>query len=493
MPLIIDSQNIAHNEWIWDYLESQRLVGKEVWKPNEVFTYNGTSYTFQQPVFARKRKNPAQGYAYEMLSTKRLGAGEYGSVYRISCTMSQGKTNTFQAKDKHRVVKFLDPHHALNEYEVARYAAHLHIKAPTQHYLVMKEMPGETLFSFLSKYALSRQEKLDLSIALAYAIKEQLIDIKIIHRDLHGGNILIKYDPQSSQNPFIVNIIDYGIARYIPTLTVYRENYDAFSLCELLEWIWANESDRPKYINRLLYLRSNDILDYLCLDEIVISPTSRSQEPLDHMFVYLNKLENKELAQELQTNLLTALKGSKANNLALMRQAVQECIDRLQQHKIDLSTFPYPIFIEDLEKQKLFNDINTYFRLLENKGKSLKNTSQELEGEQLCALAHNLRQKTYQAAMMPSHDQRNALVECNEYCKQVLKDNKKLLDIHRDSNYIWAEIGIALCSLIVFYPVVGFIHYLATDRFRFFNQTESAAGAQKIEKNFNQLSTLKVD
>ncbi|CAM3137549.1 serine/threonine-protein kinase [Legionella steigerwaltii] len=491
MPLIIDSQNIANNEWIWDFLESQRLIGKEIWKPNEVFTYNGTSYTFQQTVFARQRKNLKQGYAYEMISSARLGSGEFGSVFRISCTISQGKTNTFQAKDKHRVVKFLDPLNALREYEVARYAEHLHIKAPTQNYLVMKEMPGQTLSRFLSKYSLTRQQKLDLSIALANAIKEQLIDRKIIHRDLHGDNILIKYDPQSSQKPFTVNIIDYGLASYIPNLTIHRENYDVFSLCELLEWIWANESNRPKYINQLLYLRSNNILHYLCLDEIVISPTSQSQEPLDRMFVYLNWLGNKDLARELRTNLLTALKDSRPNNLALMRQAVDQCIEKLQQHKIDLNTFPYPIFMEDLEKQKLFNDIDAYFRLLENKGKSLKNTPQELEGEQLCAWARNLRQKTYQAAMMPSQDQRKALIDCNEYCKEALKDNKKLLDIHRDYNYIWAEIGVALCSLIVLYPIVGFIHYLATDRFRFFNQTESAAGAQKMEKNFSQLSTIK--
>ncbi|WP_392536549.1 protein kinase [Legionella sp. 227] len=495
MPLIIDSQNIANNEWIWDYLESQRLLGKEIWRPNEVFTYNGTSYTFQQPVFARKRKNPAQGYAYEMLSTKRLGAGEYGSVYRISCTISRGKTDTFQVQDKHRVVKFLDPNDALCEYNAGHYAEHLHMKAPTQSYLVMKEMPGQTLTSFLHQYSrtLTREKKLELTKAITDAIKEQLIDRKLIHKDLHGGNILIHYDPLSSQNLFTVNVIDYGLAHYSPRLNIDWLNYDVGSLWDFLCAIWANEPDRPEIINALINMRSNRFSDYLMLDEVVMAPTLKSQKPLDRMLAYLRQLAetHDELAKELRQDLLSAVKQSDASNLTPMRKAVEQCKESLIKHNIDLCPFPYPVFTENTEKQKQLNEIYAYLRHLENKGKFLMSYDQENEGNELCELAHNLRQKTYQAAMMPPLQQRVAFAACSKQCKEILDQNQELLNFHRDSNYIWAEIGVALCSLIVFYPLVGFIHYLATDRFRFFNQTESAAGASKMEKNFNQLCDIK--
>ncbi|VEB38917.1 protein kinase [Legionella cherrii] len=494
MPLVIDLQNIAQNKWIWDFLENQRLHGKEVWKPNEVYTYNGSSFTFQQPVFARKRKNPAQGYAYEMPSSKRLGLGKYGAVYRISCTISRGKTDTFQVQDKHRVVKFLDPNDALREYNVGHYTEHLHMKAPTQSYLVMREMQGQTFTSFLHQYyrTLSRKKKLELTKAIIHAIKEQLIDRKLIHKDLHGRNILIHYDPLSSQNHFTVNVIDYGMAYYSPGLNIGLLNSDVGSLWNFLYAIWSNEPDRPEVINALINMRSFRFSDYLLLDEVVMAPTLKSQKPLDRMLAYLRQLAETHdgLAKELRHDLLRAVKQSDASNLTPMKLAVEQCKESLIKHNIDLCSFPYPVFTENAEKQKQLNEIYAYLRHLENKGKFLIFYDQENEGNELCELAHNLRQKTYQAAMMSPLQQRDAFAACSIQCKEILDKNRELLNIHRDSNYIWAEIGVVLCSLIVFYPIVGFIHYLATDRFRFFNQTESAAGASKMEKNFNQLCDI---
>lgn len=492
MPIVIDSQNIVHNEWIWDFLESQRRIGKAFWKPNEVYHYNGTSFTFQQTVFARQRKNAARGCAYEMMSPTCLGSGAFGSVFRISCTISLGKTNTFQAKDKHRVVKYQYSNSALYEYQIARYAKHLHVKAPTGPFLVMKEMPGETLSSLLRRHPLSRQEKLELTKTLAHVIKEQLIEQKLLHKDLHTRNILVAYNPQSLQNPFTANIIDFGLASYRPDLSIKNYNFDVQDFSYIFEIMWLYEPDRPEQINRLLESRSAHLIDYLILDEVVLSPIPSLQKQLDRMLSYLKELAktHKELAEELRNNLVEAVKHSSLNDLTLIKHTVKQCHDTLIEHHIDLQTFPYPIFTEHLEKQTLFNNICDYFSLLENKGKFLMNTPQKAEGKKLCALVHDLRQKTYDAAMKPSQEQREALVECSEQCKRIVKDNQKLLDIHRDYNYVWAEIGVVFCSLIVLYPIVGGIHYLATGRFRFFNQTESAAGAQKMEKNFNQLNTI---
>ncbi|MBI2784794.1 MAG: protein kinase family protein [Legionella longbeachae] len=489
----INPTNIANNAWIWDHLEKQRQNGQYIWKPDTQFNYNGHTFHLKQTIFARKRDNPQRGYAYEMISNEYLGRGAYGSVNRISCTLSLGKTGIFQAKDKHRVVKTQDSYDAEQEYQVALYAKHLHVKNPTHDMMVMKEMNGRTLYNLLKTHGFSRKEGLELIKALLIKVKEQLIDKKLAHNDLHEGNILVDLDPQSQTNKFKINIIDFGLARYLPKMNLNKNSDDLYFVVRLIYKIWSNLDNLPEGILQLLKLRHMDFLSInnfiQIANSIVLAPTPEAQQPLDLMLAYLKELTHthNDLKETLRTHLLESLKNSSATNLNPIKQAVLECKKTLAKYDIDLCSFPYVVFDDNAKKQHVFNKIFSYFKKLENKGKTLLNTPYKKEGEQLCLLVETLRQNTFNAAYMPEEQQKKALTECSECCKKLLQDNQNLLDIHMDSNYIFAEIGVIFASLIVLYPIVAGIHYLATRRFSFFSQTTEVTGAEQMAEDFSML------
>ncbi|ETO93978.1 AarF/UbiB family protein [Legionella oakridgensis] len=496
MTIQINSTNVAQNEWIWDFLESQRLLGKSIWHQGEKFTYNGTDYTFQQIVFARQRKDPKRGYAYEMLSSEQLGRGAYGAIYRVACTISLGKNGHFQAQNKHRVAKYQSHRDALYEFQSARFTDHLHVKVPNQGLMVMREIPGQTLHRFLLSTYLTRAEKLELTKALLNAFKEQVVDRNLIHNDLHQGNILVHVDNQGPRKQFIINVVDYGLANFNPTLYLNKPYTDIANFLSLtIQQLWSSESDWPTPVAQLLNSNSSSLTDYITFfNEAVASPNPQTQKPLESMLAYLKELEktHQELASRLKSDLLEAVEHSSSNDVDLLKEAIQHCKESLVKAGIKLDTFPYPIFTNNPQKQQLFNEIYAYFQLLENKGKALMATSHKREGEQLCALVHQLRERTFNAHYLPPEKQKSELVECGNTCKRLLQENQHLLDIHRNTNYIWAEVSVIFCSLIVLYPIIAGIHYAATGRFTFFAQTESAQGATKMEKDFNQLNSIAV-
>ncbi|MGL5743043.1 MAG: AarF/UbiB family protein [Legionella sp.] len=496
MTIEINSTNVAQNEWIWDFLESQRQLGKSLWYRGEEFNYEEKSFTFQQKVFARQRKDPKRGYAYEMLSSEYLGRGAFGAIYRIACTLSRGKTGDFQAKDQHRVAKYQDSGNALCEFQSARFTDHLHVKVPNQGYMVMREMPGEMLYRFLNSTSLTRAEKLELTKALLNAFKEQVVDRNLTHNDLHQGNILIHVDTQSGRKQFIINVIDYGLAMFNPTFHLNKPYSDITNfLSDTIKQLWYSESDLPAPIALLFSSDSSSLLNYITIfNEAVASPSPKAQKPLDSMLTYFKELEktHSELAKQLKSNLLEAVEHSSANNVDPLKEAIQRCQERLLAEQIKLDTFPYPILSNNPQKQQTFNEIYAYFQSLENKGKALMATSQKSEGEQLCALVQQLRENTFNASYLPAEAQKRALIECGNTCKRLLQENQNLLDIHRNSNYIWAEVSVIFCSLIVLYPFVAGIHYAATGRFAFFTQTESAQGVTKMEEDFNRLNDIAV-
>ena len=504
MALYINSHNIADHEWIWSFLESQRLLGKDLWKKEESFDYNGITYKFQQTVFARQRKNPQHGYAYEMLSSEKLGNGLYGTVYRIACTISLGKMGYFQVKNKHRVAKYQTQEKALREYKYACYTDHLHVKAPNQGYMSMRQIQGQTLSLFLKSYTLTRAERLELTKSLLNAFKAQVVDKNLTHNDLHKDNILIQvHDTPNSRKQFIINMIDYGFATFTPKVGLDQVNGDLVNqtksgrngkrLSHTIKEIWNIKESIPEPITRLFHSGSFSLANYIShFNEVVVSPSLETQKPLDSMLTYFKRLEQThlELAQELRNMLLSAVADSDTNQIDLLKKAVWSCKERLRAEQINIDTpFPYPIFISNPKKKHLFNEIYAYFQSLENKGTQLMG-SQKKEGQQLCAVVAHLREKTFNALYVPTSEEHKALIDCGYYCKKLLKENQKLLDIHRNNKYLWAEVGVLLGSLIVLYPLVVGIHYLVTGKLGLFTQTKSAQGAATMEKNFNRLHQM---
>ena len=260
---IINSQNIKENPWIWDYLEAQRQKGQCIWRSQTKFKYLNTSFQFTQTVFVRERKNPTLGHAYEMMSNY-IGSGLYGTVFRIACTVSQGKTGTFQVKDQSRVVKIQSDYNSLQEYEIARLATHLYIKEPVNGRMVMRQMPGQALYQFLKTCTLQVEDKLELTRTLLKAFKEQVVDNKILHNDLHTGNVFVHVLNESEKTTFTINIIDFGKASHKPTGCLQTNNKDLRKfIFPMLKQIWPKKQNTPEPIRNLLTHRPASLATYL--------------------------------------------------------------------------------------------------------------------------------------------------------------------------------------------------------------------------------------
>jgi serine/threonine protein kinase len=491
----ITPNNIANYNWIWDFLEEQRKAGQYVWQPNKDFRYNGLQFQFAQKVFARQRKEIYRGYAYEMESKDKLGEGAFGSVYNISCTISNGKTGIFQVTNKARVVKNQLEENAIREYKMAKYAVHLHAKQPIQGRMVMKKMEGQTLYTFLKANTTSRCGTLYLIRALLQAYKTQVTARQLVHNDLHAGNILIQYNANHKHNPYEINIIDFGLAQYIPIMTASKIHqmfyHDELNL--FISYLWSAQKARPQLMTKLLQNNSASLEEYISVfEKIVVAPTASTQEPLDWIFTYLDGLAktHHDIAHTLQTIMKNGVNHSTAQNVNAIKNAVLACKEILEKHHLDPAHKFTPVFNTDSQKQKMFNNIFNYFNILEQKGKQLAGKSQKKEGDQLCNLVARLRKETFDAAHTPDSEQKNALLVCANTCKQLLEDNQNFLNIHQNNNYIWAEIAVVFSSLIVLYPLVAGINYLCTGRVGFFSQTKAATTVEQMHADFKTLNAI---
>ncbi|WP_217423686.1 AarF/UbiB family protein [Legionella micdadei] len=423
-----------------------------------------------------------------MLSSDCLGSGAFGAVFKISCTISQGKDNRgFQALDKNRVVKFESEYYARREYGAGKYALHLHMKKPIKGRLVMRNL-GEKSFAEIESLLTDPHKKLALTKELLKAYEEQLIKQQLEHGDLHSRNILVKVNPDKN-NPFEVNIIDFGLAVHIKNgrQSVYLLDFYDY-VVPLITRIWKTP-ETPNMIRKFL-AGNHQFNEFVALfDKVVLSPCKHSQKSLDQLLAFLEKLtiSQPRLSEELKKQVLAAVEQSTSTDMQPLQEVVARCRATLHADRIEEPSFPVVVFDNNKERQLLFNQIEEYYHKLEKKGECLCSTSQQEEGKQLCVIVSQLRKKTWEAIDPHNNHGRVQLLECRDFCKSLLEGNKHLLDIRRNNNYIWAEVGVILGSLIVLYPIALGINYLVTRRLGFFTETESAKGAKRLDKDFEAL------
>ena len=256
--LTLSSVNIGEHPWVWDFFEQGRNDGQTYWEKNTEYWFEGYKIVFDQPVFARERKelNKQHGCAYEMIDTDSLlGSGTYGEVYRIACTISLGKFDTYQAANKKRVVKIVSTEdQATQEYAVTSHSTHLHMKLPNGTLLVMREIEGDLLRDLLKMGTISSTEdKLALTRALLHAYKEQVVDNGLLHNDLNANNFLVKNNNESKTNPFIVNIFDFSEGAYQPTEVLLPTNRDlSWYMYSLIKCLWDSQETIPPVIETFI-------------------------------------------------------------------------------------------------------------------------------------------------------------------------------------------------------------------------------------------------
>jgi serine/threonine protein kinase len=168
---------------------------------------------------------------YEVIDPVLLGKGTYGRVNNSLATISVHRNgHTFHKiplENNQRVIKEFIPSDgdtlddvmrlAEYEYQLMRRMKHLHVKPPVRTangvYLVMRKMPGINLYELLKRVKngqinLTLAQRLKLSLLIAIALKNQVHDKNIMHRDLSTKNIIV----DMKDDDFIINIIDLDLA-----------------------------------------------------------------------------------------------------------------------------------------------------------------------------------------------------------------------------------------------------------------------------------------
>ncbi|STX27989.1 serine/threonine-protein kinase [Legionella beliardensis] len=275
---------------LYNFFQHQSQLGIKYWSRDKTYIFNGTTYRFTNDIYQREGKNGL--HRYEVVSNKELGNGSFGTVKLIKNTVTFANENAYFKKvskkdGSRRVVKIQNYNLADSdkflekEYQASRKASHLAIKQPViiadeQISLIrMKRLPGRELFSILhdanrKKRILTIPELVELSSALLKALKEQVIDKGIIHRDIKPGNILVDLGP-----PIVVNIIDYGLSinesdkpiewagmpAYVapetlitPELTSFKS--DIYSMGRVLAFVWGGYNET--YTRMFSYLEQGE-------------------------------------------------------------------------------------------------------------------------------------------------------------------------------------------------------------------------------------------
>ena len=483
MTIIINSKNIAQNPWMWDYLEFQRQKNNQnILLKGTTFKHNNQEYQLGETIIARERKEN-RGYAYEMVSEICLRLEGWGYVMKIACTISQGKNNKFQALNKNRVVKYT----TLAEEEYAMGQDAKHMKKPVGHRVVMRNLSDQTLAKFREgNYTNYRQITLDLTKELLAVYKKQLVDRNLRHDNFSESNVLVKYDPENTSQPFQMDIVDFGSVH--PDQRIKRQANHS-DLIRTLRYIW-DIPRKPSSVTSFLE-NSHEFEEYIdFFEKLVLSPCDHSQRSFDNLLAFFDELgkSNLVLSEQLKNKVLEATKASSAENMQPLRDAIIDCRKLLMEKKIEAPSFPVVIFDENKNRQRLFYQIKQKYDELEQKGLSLcRDPSLSEEGKKLCEVVKQLRTKTLNAIYAPDAQKKTELSECRDLCKELLKENKGLLDIHRDNRYLLAEVGVVLSSLIIFYPVVLGANYLYTGKLGFFGETNSAQAAKYIDEDFAAL------
>lgn len=275
---------------LFDFFEAQAKIGARIWPSGRLlYLQDLTPFYFTPTLIQRARKEGKVGVRYEFIGTKLIGKGGQSHVFAIDATLAvtedhitikkygagqQGQRQGLDPLNKRRLVKIADlsiysPFEAQSEYQLSLLAGHLAIKPPTligkTSYMVMRLCPGKELLKVIDKdiskkRVLSIEQRLSISLAVLIALKTQVTDKGIIHRDIKSENIIIDL----GRHPPVVNIIDFGLSVLFEKPDHHRPGsigyappdvfvggpqtltYDVFSMGRILALIWHVSLDSYK-------------------------------------------------------------------------------------------------------------------------------------------------------------------------------------------------------------------------------------------------------
>ncbi|MES2998979.1 MAG: protein kinase, partial [Pseudomonadota bacterium] len=188
-------------------------------------------------IFRARNKPTKSGFRCDIINDKLLGKGGYGELYPILKTFSVNEEFSligWKNTPKERVVKIQLGHPMNEESTILQSVPHIHAKRvivyesqrenycseKKQHcsivrnesYIVMKKLPGKELSS-LKLESFTIEQKIQLFLKVLLALKNQVHDLDLVHKDINSDNILVEFCEKTEI--FTVNIIDYGLAKKI--------------------------------------------------------------------------------------------------------------------------------------------------------------------------------------------------------------------------------------------------------------------------------------
>lgn len=217
---------------IYQFFHQQYKQGRQYWPAGTVVETKDpkSSFVLEQMVFSRLPKNlDPDKPRFEYLA-ESIGSGQQGDVYKIDATLKQDHFRYRGKAGRLRAVKFNAgaPEEAEREFQAWSKTPHGNPRKPALcggkgQAMVLDLMPGISLYDLVEPDAynviavdsFSVKNRLQLTLALLNALKEQVQDAGLVHMDLKPENIRV----DMSSTPLGVYIVDFGSALPATELT----------------------------------------------------------------------------------------------------------------------------------------------------------------------------------------------------------------------------------------------------------------------------------
>ncbi|KTD60943.1 Dot/Icm T4SS effector kinase LegK1 [Legionella shakespearei] len=462
-------------------------------------TYKSVKYnfTFSQSIIKlppRKGKDRSRYKIFDPSVTPK-GKGGYGITYPLTGSI------TFQSADfsvkisSKKVVKVQEHPTNLrlgsvyNEYNALNKAGHLNACSPVfsedpkgkKSYLIMDCAKGIPLEKILhpEKYShiaenlpeLTVEKRIELSLAILQAIKTQVTDRGLIHRDIKPGNILVDLNT----SPPTVTVIDYGFAitmehqdyRKLGTRAyrapesfvdhpVYTSKADIYSAGRLLSYLWGDDYHNY-YIDRQ---KSPEYIKSKSTNEQLFS--------LSEIALFLGDKEQQEIRSCL---------ASMIEQRPEKRSSLDETIRQFSEIKAQYSKFipltNEPCYSSRFERQldDKLSAIHGKIRHLRTKEYELRQRGHTQTADAMKNLVDRLSKNT---EYLQSHRTPVILDRYQNACLREIDRVKDVFEEHRNIRWLIAEVATAIGLLGVGYLVALGINYHQTGRLGLFAQTQSS-------------------
>jgi serine/threonine-protein kinase LegK1 len=477
--------------------------GKEnsVWHAdtNYKYTYKSVHYnfTFSQSVIKLPPKMGKNHCRYKIfdLTVKPLGKGGYGTTYPLAGSIKFKSEDLTVKIDSKEVVKIQEhPTNVrlgsvYNEFTALDKAGHLNACSPVfsedsegkKSYLIMDYAQGIPLENILhpEKSAnldqnlpeLTIEKRIELSLAILNAIKTQVTDRDLIHRDIKPGNMLVDLNT----SPPKVTIVDYGFAismdkqdyRRLGTRAyrspesfndnpLYTSKSDIYSAGRVLSYIWGDDY-RNYYIDRQ---KSTEYIKSKSTNEQLFS--------LPEISLFLGDKEQQKIRSCL---------GAMLEQQPEKRTSLDAVIRQFSEISDSYKKF-IPLNNESCYSFRFESQLNDNLLALRHKIRQLRTKEYELRQRghtQTADTMKNLVDKlSKNTEYLQSHRTPLILERYQSACLREIDRVKDVFEEHRNIRWLIAEVATAIGLLGIGYLVALGINYHQTGRLGLFAQTQSS-------------------